>query len=74
MKDVQNFLDCCEDSCEVSKESALFSWSLKGVGFGQLYFYKGDDDKTHCHNETMSKATIKKILYNLVDECVLDDK
>ena len=72
-KGIRYFLDICEDSCAVGG-TALFSWSLKGKGFGQIYFYTGEDGKTHCHNECMSNDSIKQILSVLVDTCTMDDK
>jgi len=68
--DIKKKFDSCEDSCEVNG-SADFSWSLKGIGFGQLYFYTGEDGKTHCNNECMSNEAIKKMLNTLVDTCVM---
>jgi len=70
---IKEFLDNCEDGCEVEVGSASFRWSLKGKGFGQIDFYVGDDGKTHCRNECMSNEEIKKILSVLVDSCVMDD-
>lgn len=49
------------------------SWSEPDVGFGQFHFYI-EDGKVHCSNECMSKRFIKKVLNDLVDECVLDEK
>lgn len=70
---IQKFLDSCEDSVVV-EGTADFRWSLKGKGFGQLYFFVGEDGKTHCYNECMSNESIKKILCNLVDTCVMENK
>jgi len=61
-----------DNTCEVSG-TALFEWGLKDFGFGQLYFYVGEDGKTHCHNECMSNESVKKILNTLVDTCVMDN-
>ena len=47
-----------------------FNWGAEGIGFGQLYFYT-KDDVVYCDNELMSKEFIKKVLCNMVDECVL---
>ena len=69
---VQELFDSMEDSCAVV-DTATFNWSLKGKGFGQLYFYTDEDGKTHCNNECMSNESIKKILNTLVDTCVMHD-
>jgi len=69
---VKKILGSCENSCEVAG-TALFNWSLKGFGFGQIYFYTSTDGKTHCDNEYMSNEKIKEILNTLVDTCIMDD-
>lgn len=48
-------------------------WGVPDVGFGTFHFYNGKDGKVHCGNETMSKEFIKKVLCDMVDDCVLDD-
>lgn len=48
-------------------------WGLKGMGWGELYFYIGEDRKVHCGNELMSKKFIKERLCQMVDDCILDD-
>lgn len=57
--------------------NVLFSWSKKGFGFGQLYFYFKDDEEgnkvLHCSNECMSKETVKEILCSMVDNAEFDD-
>ncbi len=65
------YFDKCEDYCEPSN-TTIFSWSAKSVGFGEFYFYT-KDNKTHCENEFMSKEFIKKMLCEMVDDCILDD-
>ena len=42
---IKDFLDSCEDSVEV-EGTARFKWSLKGRGFGEVYFFVGKDGKT----------------------------
>ena len=60
-----------ENSCE-PVNLAQFQWSATGVGFGELYFYtKEGDDKVYCDNEMMSKAFIKKVLCDMVDNAVM---
>lgn len=73
MDEIENMFNKLENTCEVTDNGALFNWRLKDFGFGQLYFYVGEDGKTHCHNECMSNETVKEILNTLVDTCVMDD-
>ena len=62
------FEDCCNPTGEVS-----FKWSARGAGFGNLYFYFNEKDSyVHCENELMGREFIKKMLCNMVDNCVLD--
>lgn len=68
---LSEFFDNCENHCEPNDTTA-FNWSAKGVGFGQFYFYI-KNDKVHCENECMSKEFVKKMLCQMVDDCVLDD-
>jgi hypothetical protein len=51
--------------------NAGFQWGAAGVGFGQLYFYTGDDGVVYCDNEMMSKDFVKKILCQMVDDAVM---
>lgn len=48
-------------------------WAVNDVGFGQFYFYE-KDGKIHCDNECMSKEFIKKVLNDMIDDCILDDE
>ena len=67
-----DFFEKFEDSCEPN-ETATFSWSAKGHGFGQVYFYVDKKDGyVHCNNEIMSREFIKEMLCIMVDNCVLD--
>lgn len=82
---IQDFFNSMENSChpvtysdeeEMDDGQVLFSWSAKGVGFGQLYFYFKEEDGTpmlHCDNEGMSKEFIKKMLCCMVDEAIMND-
>lgn len=67
---LQDFFDSCGDYCKPDGNGG-YNWSVKGLGFGQFYFYI-KDDKIMCSNELMGKEFIKKMLCQLVDECVLD--
>lgn len=53
--------------------SNMILWSVPTVGFGTFHFYNGVDDKVHCGNEYMSKEFIKKVLCDMIDNCVLDE-
>ena len=70
---IKKLMDSMPNTCEVIGTATL-SWTMEGVGFGQVRFYVGEDGKTHCDNECMSNERIKKILNTLVDTCVMDDK
>lgn len=49
-------------------------WSMKGRGFGELYFYVDLNDGTlYCDNECLSKERIKELLCMMVDQCKLTD-
>lgn len=48
-------------------------FSLKGFGFGQLYFSERDG-KVFISNERMDRDTIKRILGVMVDQAILDDE
>jgi len=49
-------------------------FSLKGFGFGQLYFSLNPEGKIHISNERMDRDTIKRILGVMVDQAVLADE
>lgn len=60
-----------ENSVSVLNDFTL-AWTAKNKGFGQLFFYE-KDGKIYCANEGVSKDFIKKIMTDLVDECMLED-
>lgn len=69
---LQDFFDKFEDDCHPI-EPVTFSWASKGSGFGQMYFYVNKDDGyVHCENETMGRGFLKRMLCQMVDNCVLD--
>jgi len=70
--DPQKMFDSMEDSCEMLG-SVSMNWSAKGAGFGQFYFYN-KDGKMHCDNEMMGREFIKKMLCQMVDDCVLTEE
>jgi hypothetical protein len=49
-------------------------WSSKGVGCGEFRFYENSKGQLVCSNECMGKESIKKILNEMVDNCVLEDR
>ena len=69
---IKKFLDSCDNYCDV-KGTALFEFSKAGFGFGQIYFFVGDDGKTHCNNECMSKETVKDFMNMLIDNAIFED-
>lgn len=70
---IQDFLNNCEDRVDLHAPISL-NFSVKGFGFGQLYFYQDDNEVIHCSNECMSKERIKSILAQMVDQCILEDE
>lgn len=66
-----DFLNSCENKIDLYSDIDI-SFSRTGFGFGQLRFYQ-KDDIIYCDNECMTKDTVKKILAQMVDECVLLD-
>jgi len=70
---LKNFFESFNDSCEPLR-TTTFSWSKKGCGFGQMYFYLDKEDGyVHCGNEIMSRQFLKDMLCKMVDNCVLDE-
>lgn len=69
---IQDILDKCENKVTLVQPIYL-QFSVKGVGFGELYFHE-KDSVIQCENECMSKDRIKQILSQMVDECVLADE
>jgi len=60
-----------EDSCHPT-DGVLFTWTAKGTGFGELYFYH-KDGKLKCDSETMGKEFVKRMLCQMVDDAEFDD-
>ncbi len=69
---IQDFLDKCDNKITLPQPVHI-QFSIKGFGFGELYFHE-KDNVIHCENECMSKDRIKQILSQMVDECVLVDE
>lgn len=59
---------------DLLSQGFTLAWGAQGVGFGQLAFYQGKDDKPHCSNECMSREFIRQALNKWVDELVLDEE
>jgi hypothetical protein len=69
---LQTFFDSFGNEC-TPVGTADFQWSATGVGFGGMYFYFDEKDGyVHCSNEIMGREFIKKMLCQMVDNCVLD--
>jgi hypothetical protein len=47
-------------------ETIMFSWGIKGFGFGSTTFYY-ENEKLFCDNETLTKDQIKLLLCEFVD-------
>jgi hypothetical protein len=67
----QKLFDSMDDSVDLHDKFGI-DWSIKGVGFGQFYFYE-KDGVMYCDNEIMSKNFIKMVLCKMVDRCELTD-
>ena len=69
---LKEFFDSFDDCCTPTG-MASFEWSAKGCGFGGMYFYFDEKDSyVHCENEIMGREFLKRMLCNMVDNCVLD--
>ena len=66
---LQEQFDKLDNRC-VPLSNNGFNWTAEGIGFGQLYFYT-KNGVVYCDNELMGKEFIKKMLCQMVDECVL---
>lgn len=53
--------------------SLTLDWSARGIGFGQLHFYKGADGKLHADTECMDRQFVRSVLLRLADEVVIED-
>ncbi len=48
-------------------------WGAKGIGFGQIHLYVGEDGKLHADTEMMSRHFLRSLLLRLADEIVIHD-
>lgn len=48
------------------------NWAAQGSGYGQMYFYVGEDGKLHVDSECMGRHYIRSVLMRLADELVID--
>lgn len=73
---IQRILDGTPLYCRPDSE-VVFHWGKPGIGFGTATFYYSDHEfgemKLYCDNETMSKAFIKEMLCQMVDDSVFED-
>lgn len=51
----------------------VIEWSEKGRGFGE-YAFQIINDKMVCHNERDSRESVKRVLCQMVDDCIFDDE
>ena len=58
----------------VIHEGFQVNWQTISAGFGELYFYLGDDQKIHCSNECMSRNFVRSVLLKLAEDVILDDE
>jgi len=70
---MQDFLDNCENRIDIHSQIGI-SFSTTGFGFGQIYFTQNEDGTIRCDNECMTKEQIKKILSQMVDQCILNQE
>lgn len=68
---LQKLFDQLDNSVDLHNEFSV-SWTIKGKGFGQFYFYE-KDGVIHISNECTSKEFIKQVLAQMVDQAVLED-
>lgn len=68
---LRDTFDKFEDGADLSNPFTV-NWTLKGIGFGQFYFYE-KDGVLYCDNEMMSKESIKRVLCTMVDQCKLTE-
>ncbi len=68
---LQAMFDSCPDAVSMHGGFGL-DWSLKGCGFGQLYF-DVKEGEIYCDSEYMSPESVKKILGILVDQAKFRD-
>jgi hypothetical protein len=53
-------------------ETVMFSWGIKGFGFGSITFYY-EDEKCYCENEGLTKDQVKLLLCEFVDNAKFTD-
>jgi len=64
--------DQLENFVDLNQGPITISWTAKDVGWGQFTFTQ-QDDQIYCSNEGMSKDFIKKVLCDMIDNCILTD-
>jgi len=69
LEGIQKFFDECQDDISPDQEVVGFSWSKKGIGFGEFVFITDPDTgEIRCDSEAMSKDFVKEMLCKLVDK------
>lgn len=48
------------------------SWTVKGIGWGEIGFYQDPDGVIHLDDETMGKDFAKRVLCQLIDNSTVD--
>mgnify|MGYP000436271008 CR=1 FL=1 len=79
---IQDFFDAMSDSAAPGsngvENSLQISWSKKGKGFGNFWFFfekdENGNDVLKCDNECENRTFIKEILCNMVDNAELVDE
>jgi hypothetical protein len=55
------------------REGFLIQWGVRGIGWGELTFYKEPDGTYRVDNECMGQQSIERIVLEFVRKCVHDD-
>lgn len=71
---MQNWFDSMESWCRPTDGHMSIDWSMRGRGFGQLYFFVDEQTgKLRCSNECLSRERVKEILCMMVDQSLFDE-
>jgi hypothetical protein len=71
-EDPPSIEDECEKGARPKRVTAVFAFSVKGMGFGELTFVTDQDGQTYLDTEHTSLATVKEMLGWLVDHAIID--
>lgn len=61
------------DQVGVSSGQLTLEWAARGMGFGQVQIYVGEDGKLHADTECSGRHFLRAVLLRLADEIVIDD-